>query len=50
MQGGRLFLTENRYDSTSSAFELLKERYPNDPVTRGVENGLGRVVLPAGTL
>lgn len=38
---GRLYLTENEYDSSAIAFELLKERYPNDPVTRRVGTALG---------
>lgn len=45
---GRLFLSENRYDSTSSAFELLKTRYPNDPVTRGVGTALGESYYQQG--
>ncbi len=38
---GRLYLTENEYDSSAIAFELLKERFPNDPVTRKVGTALG---------
>lgn len=38
---GRLYLTDNKYDSSSIAFELLKERYPNDPTTRRVGTALG---------
>lgn len=38
---GRLYLTENEYDSSSAAFELLKERYPNDPITRKLGTALG---------
>ncbi len=45
---GRLYLSENRYDSTSLAFELLKERYPNDPVTRGVGTALGESYYQQG--
>ena len=45
---GRLYLSENHYDSTSLAFELLKERYPNDPVTRGVGTALGESYYQQG--
>ena len=38
---GRLYLSENNFDSSSVAFELLKERYPNDPITRRVGTALG---------
>ncbi len=38
---GRLYLTDNKYDSSSIAFELLKDRYPNDPTTRRVGTALG---------
>lgn len=38
---GRLYLTDSEYDSSSIAFELLKERYPNDPFTRKVGTALG---------
>ena len=45
---GRLFLSEDKYDSTSTAFELLKKRYPNDPVTRGVGTALGESYYQQG--
>jgi TolA-binding protein len=45
---GRLYLTENEYDSSAIAFELLKERYPNDPVTRRVGTALGESYYQQG--
>ncbi|MFN1836231.1 tetratricopeptide repeat protein [Balneola sp. MJW-20] len=38
---GRLFLEEGMYDEASAGFELLEERYPNDPITRRVGTALG---------
>lgn len=45
---GRLYLTDNKYDSSSIAFELLKERYPNDPNTRRVGTALGESYYQQG--
>ncbi len=45
---GRLYLSENKYDSSSIAFELLKERYPNDPITRRVGTALGESYYQQG--
>jgi tetratricopeptide (TPR) repeat protein len=45
---GRLYLTENKYDSSAIAFEVLKERYPNDPVTRRVGTALGESYYQQG--
>jgi TolA-binding protein len=45
---GRLYLTENEYDSSAIAFELLKERFPNDPVTRRVGTALGESYYQQG--
>ena len=45
---GRLYLTENEYDSSAVAFELLKERFPNDPVTRRVGTALGESYYQQG--
>lgn len=38
---GRLYLSENNYDASTEAFELLRKRYPNDPVTRRIGTALG---------
>ncbi len=38
---GRLYLSENKYDSSTVAFELLKERYPNNEMTRRIGTALG---------
>ncbi len=38
---GRLYLSDNKYDSSSIAFEVLKERYPNHPITQRVGTALG---------
>lgn len=38
---GRLYLEEENFDAAADAFELLKERYPNNPVTRRVGTALG---------
>lgn len=38
---GALFLTEKEYDKATEAFELLKERFPNDKVTRRIGTALG---------
>lgn len=45
---GRLYLSDNKYDSSSIAFELLKERYPNNPVTRRVGTALGESYYQQG--
>ncbi|RNC84604.1 MAG: tetratricopeptide repeat protein [Balneola sp.] len=45
---GRLYLTENEYDSSAIAFELLKERYPNNPITRRVGTALGESYYQQG--
>ena len=42
---GRLYLTENKHDSSAIAFELLKERFPNDPVTACAETALGESTI-----
>src|SRR5699024_9780506 len=38
---GRLFLRESKFDSSAVAFELLKERYPNNKITRRIGTALG---------
>tara|TARA_R110001599_G_scaffold1889_4_gene9968 strand:- start:442671 stop:445658 length:2988 start_codon:yes stop_codon:yes gene_type:complete len=45
---GRLYLSDNKFDSSSIAFEILKERYPNDPVTRRVGTALGESYYQQG--
>lgn len=45
---GRLFLSENKFDSSSIAFEVLKERYPNNPITRRVGTALGESYYQQG--
>ncbi|GAB5409816.1 MAG: hypothetical protein BalsKO_21810 [Balneolaceae bacterium] len=45
---GRLYLTENEYDSSAIAFELLKSRYPNNPITRRVGTALGESYYQQG--
>lgn len=45
---GRLYLAENEYDSSAIAFELLKERYANDPITRRVGTALGESYYQQG--
>lgn len=45
---GRLYLSDNKYDSSSVAFELLKEQYPNNPVTRRVGTALGESYYQQG--
>lgn len=45
---GRLYLNENEYDSSAIAFELLKTRYPNNPVTRRVGTALGESYYQQG--
>ncbi len=45
---GRLYLSENEYDSSAIAFELLKTRYPNNPVTRRVGTALGESYYQQG--
>ena len=45
---GRLYLAENNFDSTAIAFELLKLRYPNNPVTRQVGTALGESYYQQG--
>ncbi|HKL14355.1 MAG TPA: tetratricopeptide repeat protein, partial [Balneolaceae bacterium] len=38
---GRLYLEDEQYQNASSAFELLQERHPFDPVTRRIGTALG---------
>ncbi len=38
---GRSFLNHGDYKDASADFELLKKRYPNDPVTRRIGTALG---------
>tara|TARA_R110000868_G_scaffold294140_1_gene554723 strand:+ start:87086 stop:90082 length:2997 start_codon:yes stop_codon:yes gene_type:complete len=45
---GRLYLTENEYDSSAIAFELLKARYPTNPITRRVGTALGESYYQQG--
>ncbi len=45
---GRLYLSENKYDSSSVAFELLKDRYPNDDITRRIGTALGESYYQQG--
>ena len=45
---GRLYLSENKFDSSSIAFEVLKERYPNNPITRRVGTALGESYYQQG--
>ncbi|MFV1883266.1 MAG: tetratricopeptide repeat protein [Balneola sp.] len=45
---GRLYLSENEYDSSATAFELLKARYPNNPITRRVGTALGESYYQQG--
>ncbi len=45
---GRLFLSDNKFDSSSAAFELLEERYPRDPITRRVGTALGESYYQQG--
>lgn len=45
---GRLYLSENEYDSSAIAFELLKSRYPSNPVTRRVGTALGESYYQQG--
>jgi TolA-binding protein len=45
---GRLYLSENKYDSSSAAFELLKDRYPNADITRRIGTALGESYYQQG--
>lgn len=45
---GRLFLSESKFDSSSVAFEILKQRYPNDEITRRVGTALGESYYQQG--
>lgn len=45
---GRLFLSENRYDVATEAFEILKERYPNGEMTRRIGTALGESYYQQG--
>lgn len=45
---GRLYLSDNEFDSSSIAFEVLKERYPNNPITRRVGTALGESYYQQG--
>ncbi len=38
---GRLYLSQQQYNASSIAFEVLKERYPNKEITRSVGTALG---------
>lgn len=38
---GRLFLEDEKYEESSEAFELLRERHPFDPMTRRIGTALG---------
>ncbi len=38
---GRLYLEEERYTDSSEAFELLRERFPRDAMTRRIGTALG---------
>lgn len=38
---GRLYLTDNKFDSSSVAFEELEARYPGDPMTKRIGTALG---------
>jgi tetratricopeptide (TPR) repeat protein len=38
---GRLFLEEEKFDESADAFELLRERYPFDAMTRRIGTSLG---------
>lgn len=45
---GRLYLSENKYDSSTVAFEVLKKRYPNDKMTRRIGTALGESYYQQG--
>ncbi|MGD8427836.1 MAG: tetratricopeptide repeat protein [Balneolaceae bacterium] len=45
---GRLYLSENKYDSSTVAFEILKKRYPNDEMTRRIGTALGESYYQQG--
>ncbi|TYP91674.1 Tfp pilus assembly protein PilF [Fodinibius salinus] len=45
---GRLYLSENKYDSSTVAFETLKKRYPNNEMTRRVGTALGESYYQQG--
>ena len=45
---GRLYLSDNEFDSSSIAFEVLKDRYPNNEITRRVGTALGESYYQQG--
>jgi TolA-binding protein len=45
---GRLYLSENKYDSSTDAFEILKDRYPNNEMTRRIGTALGESYYQQG--
>jgi len=45
---GRLYLSEEQYNAASMAFEVLKERYPNNEITRRVGTALGESYYQQG--
>jgi len=45
---GRLYLSENKYDSSTVAFEVLKDRYPNNEMTRRIGTALGESYYQQG--
>ena len=45
---GRLYLSDNKFDSSSIAFEVLKDRYPNNEITRRVGTALGESYYQQG--
>lgn len=45
---GRLYLSDSKFDSSSIAFEILKERFPNNPITRRVGTALGESYYQQG--
>ena len=45
---GQLYLLENAYDESTEAFELLRSRYPSDPITRRVGTALGESYYQRG--
>ncbi|HKK44949.1 MAG TPA: tetratricopeptide repeat protein [Balneolaceae bacterium] len=45
---GRLYLSEDEYDSSTVAFEVLKKRYPNDEMTRRIGTALGESYYQQG--
>lgn len=45
---GRLHLSENNYNASTDAFELLKDRYPNHEMTRRIGTALGESYYQQG--